>query len=200
MADIKEVCELANKFAEESEEVSKKDAIELMKAFSGIQSMIEFVYNYYSETNKNNKRQNEESIADSTTNRQIVIAYKNAWNRANEVFEAETKAKYKSHHELIKSEIESYFADTALDVLSAKYHSFTDLLEKHNQEKAKEELIASAKKNKQSAKRQITNLKNKIEKEADASEKAELEKQLAKEQKKRDEAQSIIDANKAKAE
>lgn len=200
MADIKEVCELANKFAEESEEVSKKDAIELMKAFSGIQSMIDFVYDYYSETDKHNKRQNEESIADSTTNRQIVIAYKNAWNRANEVFEAETKAKYKSHHEAIKSEIESYFADTALDVLSAKYHSFTDLLEKHNQEKAKEELIASAKKDKQTAKRRITTLKKQIAEEADETKKADFENQLADAQRTLDEAQSVIDANKAKEE
>lgn len=171
MKNLENVASLIGEFAMSNEQIGKKEALELINTVSNIDSVVSYVDAYY-------KEEDSESITDNLTNRQMVIAYRDAWKRASQASKGDENNKYKAHHVVIKKEIESYFVDTLLDVMAAKYKTFTQFQEQKAQEdaaaQAKAEKIAELKNAKRNAKRRATELTKKAANETNAVEKANL--------------------------
>lgn len=188
MKNLENVASLIGEFVMSNEQIGKKEALELINTVSNIDSVVSYVDAYY-------KEENSESITDNLTNRQMVIAYRDAWKRASQASKGDENNKYKAHHVVIKKEIESYFVDTLLDVMSAKYETFTQFQEQKAQEdaaaQAKAEKIAELKNEKRNAKRDATKLYKEAVNETNAAEQA---KKNAKVKELREKAKSLEDA------
>lgn len=188
MKNLENVASLIGEFVMSNEQIGKKEALELINTVSNIDSVVSYVDAYY-------KEEDSESITDNLTNRQMVIAYRDAWKRASQASKGDENNKYKAHHVVIKKEIESYFVDTLLDVMAAKYETFTQFQEQKAQEdaaaQAKAEEIAEMKNKKRNAKRRATELIKKAANETNAAEKANLNTEAEELRKK---AKSLDDA------
>ena len=188
MKNLENVASLIGEFVMSNEQIGKKEALELINTVSNIDSIVSYVDAYY-------KEENSESITDNLTNRQMVIAYRDAWKRASQASKGDENNKYKAHHVVIKKEIESYFVDTLLDVMAAKYETFTQFQEQKAQEdaaaQAKAEKIAELKNEKRNAKRDATRLYKEAVNETNAAEQA---KKNARVKELREKAKSLEDA------